>query len=98
MASGGLREIPEVVKHAAVVTPDEEDTLWALKVIGDHDPLVLQRAVFFYVGKTFCLRGGEEQHRLKPSQLFVLGALTATPTLKMVPRIRQESALRRATR
>ena len=25
--------------------------------------------VFFYIGKVFCLRGGEEQRQLKPSQL-----------------------------
>ncbi len=36
-----------VVKHTAVVTPDEENALWESKVIGDHDPLALQRAVFF---------------------------------------------------
>ena len=28
----------------------------------------LQRAVFFYVGKVCCLRGGEEQRKLKLSQ------------------------------
>ena len=32
-------------------------------------PKVLQRAVFFYTGKCFCLRGGEEQRSLGPSQL-----------------------------
>lgn len=36
--------------------------------IGDHSPLALQRAVFFYVGKACCLRGGQEQRDLKPSQ------------------------------
>ena len=35
-----------VVKHAPAVTPDEEDALWRSKVIGDHDPAALQRAVF----------------------------------------------------
>ena len=59
-----------VVKHAAVVSPDEEQALWDSKVVGDHDPLALQRAVFFYVGKTFCLRGGQEQRGLKPSQFI----------------------------
>ena len=56
------------VSHAPVILPDEEDMLWASKVIGDHSPLSLQRAVFFYVGKAFCLRGGEEQRQLKCSQ------------------------------
>ena len=36
-----------VVKHAAIVTEDEEDTLWKSGVIGVDDPLALQRAVFF---------------------------------------------------
>jgi hypothetical protein len=30
----------------------------------------LQRAVFFYVGKHFCIRGGEEQRKLSPSQFI----------------------------
>ena len=30
----------------------------------------MQRTVFFYLGKNFCLRGGEEQQELKPSQLI----------------------------
>ena len=43
-----LREegVGAVVKHAAIVTEDEEDTLWKSGVIGVDDPLVLQRAVF----------------------------------------------------
>ena len=59
-----------VVKHAVVVTLHEEDILWASKVIEDHDPLALQRTAFFYIGKSFCLRGGEEQRSLKPSQFI----------------------------
>ena len=31
-------------------------------------PLNLQRAVFFYVGKIFCVCGGQEQRSLTPSQ------------------------------
>ena len=30
----------------------------------------MQRTVFFYLAKNFCLRGGEEQRELKPSQLI----------------------------
>ena len=41
-----------IVKHAAVVSPDGEQALWDSKVVGDHDPLAPQRAMFFYVGKT----------------------------------------------
>lgn len=58
-----------VVKHAPVITQEEEDRLWEKRVLGDHSPLALQRAVFFYAGKSFCLRGGEEQRNLKCSQL-----------------------------
>ena len=56
------------VKHAQVVTPEEEDQLWNSGTIGIFNPKVLLRAVFFYVGKAFCLRGGAEQRSLKPSQ------------------------------
>ena len=65
-----LREegIGAQVNHAPVVTPEEEEMLWGSKVIGDHTPLTLQRAVFVYVGKAFWFRGGEEQRKLKRSQ------------------------------
>ena len=47
---------------------EEENVLWESRVIGDHNPLKIERAVFFYVGKAFCLRGGQEQRNLKPLQ------------------------------
>lgn len=50
-----------VVKHAAIVTPEEENMLWDSKVIGVHTPLALVHAVFFYNGKAFCIRGGQER-------------------------------------
>ena len=44
-----LREVGvgAVVKHASVISAEEENALWESKVIGDHNPLALQRAVFF---------------------------------------------------
>ena len=36
--------------------------------IGVHTPNSLFRAVFYYNGKVFCLRGGNEHRFLKPSQ------------------------------
>ena len=30
-----------IVKHAAVVSPDEEDRFWEAKVFGDHSPVAL---------------------------------------------------------
>ena len=62
------RGVGAVVKHAPVITYEEEEALWQSKVIGDHCPLALLRAVFYYVGKAFCIRGGEEQRNLKRSQ------------------------------
>ena len=56
------------VKHAEVFTSEEEAKLWESGTIGITSPLALVRAVFFYVGKTLCLRGGQEQRDLKPSQ------------------------------
>ena len=56
------------VRHAAIFSPDKEEILWSTRTIGTHSPLALIRAVFFYLGKTLCLRGGTEQRSLKPSQ------------------------------
>ena len=36
------RGVGAVVKHTAVVSPDEEQVLWDSKVVGNHDPLALQ--------------------------------------------------------
>ena len=57
-----LREkgIGAQVKHAAIFTADDEDKLWSTGTIGIHSPLALVRAVFFYIGKSLCLRGGQE--------------------------------------
>ena len=56
-----------VVKHASIITPEEEDKLWDSGVLNAIEPLGLQRAVFFYIGKVFCIRGGCEQRALGPS-------------------------------
>ncbi len=58
-----------VVKHAPLITIEEESVLWAKKILGDHTPLALVRGVFFLNGKNFCLRGGKEHRELKLSQL-----------------------------
>lgn len=56
------------VKHTAIFTPEEEEKLWVSGALSIKAPLNLQRAVFFYVGKIFCVRGGQEQRSLTPSQ------------------------------
>ena len=57
------------VKHASIFSPEEELKLWSSGAVGTHSPLALVRAVFFTLGKSLCLRGGQEHRELKPSQL-----------------------------
>ena len=54
------------VCHAPVITP-EEDKLWLSGVLSITSPKALQRCIFFYVGKCFIIRGGQEQRALRPS-------------------------------
>ena len=55
-------------KHSAEpFTIDDENKLWSLGVVGTNTPVSLLRAVFYYNGKNFCLRG-EEHRNLKLSQ------------------------------
>ena len=37
-------------------------------VFAISEPIVVQRAAFFYIGRRFCVRGGKEQRKLEPSQ------------------------------
>ena len=56
------------MKHTEIFTPEEEDLLWSSGAIGMHSPISLVRTLFFYLSKTLCLCGGQEQRDLKPSQ------------------------------
>ena len=55
-------------KHAEIITKEEESMLWGSNVINLSHPKGLLRAVFYYNGKNFCLRGGVEHRYLKLSQ------------------------------
>ena len=55
------------VRHAPIITPDEEEKLWLTEVFNINNPKALQRAVFYYNEKCFCIRGGQEQRSLAPS-------------------------------
>ena len=57
------------VKHASVVTSEEEAALWENGVLSTENPKALLSAVFYCNGKNFCLRGGCEHRNLKLSQL-----------------------------
>ena len=52
-----------------MITTDEEDQLWESGVLNVTTPRGLQNAVFFTIGKLFCLCGGKEHRALKLSQL-----------------------------
>ena len=57
------------MKHARVLSDDDEDKLWRSGVLGTLSPQTLQNAVFFMVGKVFSLRDGIEMHSLAISQI-----------------------------
>ena len=55
--------------HTEGISPEDEDLLWSSGVLNVETPLGLLRAVFYYNGKCFCLRGGQEHRDFKLSQL-----------------------------
>ena len=56
------------IRHASIISEEEEAILWERQILGCHSPKALVRAVFFLNGKIFCLRGGKEHMELKLSQ------------------------------
>ena len=62
--------IGTTVHHTQIFTKEEEEKLWATGVLGDSTPKSLQRAIYFYIGKLFCVRGGQESRDIRPSQLL----------------------------
>ena len=57
------------VQHSEIISAQEEDKLWSLGVLNTTTPRGLLNAVFYIIGKSFCLRGGQEHRDLKLSQL-----------------------------
>ena len=55
-------------KQAQIITTEEENKLWESGVLGTDSPRALLNAVFFYNGRNFLLRGGEEHRFLRLSQ------------------------------
>ena len=51
------------------IKKEEEDLLWQSGILNTESPKGLLRAVFYYCGKCFCLRGGQEHRTLSLSQL-----------------------------
>ena len=56
-------------KHTSVISKEEENHLWENGVLGVDTPEKLLRVVFYYNGKSLCLRGGKEHRTLKVSQI-----------------------------
>ena len=56
-------------KNTEGISIDEENMLWESKVLNVDTAKGLLRSVFFYNGKCFCLRGGQEHRDLGLSQL-----------------------------
>ena len=56
-------------KQTPVLEQADVDKLWETGVINLSTPQGLSNAVFFYNGKNFCLRGGQEHRDLKFSQI-----------------------------
>ena len=80
------------VKHASVITREEEILLWEQAVLILNTPLGLLSAVFYSNGKLFCLQGGNEHRNLKISQ-FVSLILIDTFIQKMDRRIEVVASL-----
>ena len=73
-------------KQAEVITKEQEDSLWASKLLGDYSPLVLLRTIVYLNGKHFALRSGAEHHSLRfnSPQITLHEPAGETPYLKYV--------------
>ena len=56
-------------KAALVITKKDVELLWSSGVLGIDSPWPLLRAVFYTVGLSFTLRGGQEHYDLTVDQL-----------------------------
>ena len=65
--------------HAETITPDEEDTLWETGVLNIDTPKGLLRCVFYYNGKCFCLRGGQEHRDLGLGHYKYINCFSSPP-------------------
>ena len=60
------------VHHSPIITVDDEEKMWDSAVLKITTPKGLQKTVFYYVGKCFCVCGGQEQRNLGPSNFKFL--------------------------
>ena len=71
------------VKHAKVLTKEDEHRLWRTGTMGTNSPKALQNAAFYTVGKMFSLCGGVEIRNFKFKDTLIQ---TDTCTLNWCPR------------
>ena len=64
-----FKGIEAEIKHASVISPEEENSLWESGVLGSTSSKALLFTVFFSNGKMFCLCGDSEHKSLRLSQL-----------------------------
>ena len=78
--------IGTVKKQAEIITVEQEDQLWKMKILGDHSPKSLVDTMIFYNGLFFALRSGGEhkQLRLRPCQIQVMESQSSKPYLRYV--------------
>lgn len=62
------------VKQAEPFSDEQEEKLWALKLLGSHSPQVLLDTMVFLIGKHFALRSGKEHRNLQFNQLTLVPA------------------------
>lgn len=60
--------IGTVIRHTPTFSVEDEQKLCDTGSLGIATPKALQKAALFYIGKRFCIWGGDEQQRLEPSQ------------------------------
>ena len=66
-----MEGVGAVVKHANVISKEEENALWEQGVLGNDTPNVYCVLFFYYNGKSLCLCRGKE-HRTQVSQFVRL--------------------------
>ena len=66
MKEANFLQIPsEGPGPSSPVSKEQESALWEKNILGDTDPTVLLRTIFFCCGKFFGLRGGREHRELQ---------------------------------
>ena len=69
MKSLCVQGLGTTLKQAKLITPADEDKLWASHVLGDHSPQALLDTMVFMCGLYYALRSGQEHRSLRMDQI-----------------------------